>query len=67
VWPAHPVRCFAGSMPPRDRVHQQGGTILPGGVAAGTVRAACSEWVRRAADAARVLEGRTGGPGCHAG
>jgi hypothetical protein len=31
VWPAHPVCCFAGSMPPRDRVHQQGGAITLGG------------------------------------
>jgi hypothetical protein len=67
VWPAHPVRCFGWSMPPRDRAHQQGGAITPGGVATGTVRTAFSEWARTVADAARVLRGRTGRPGCHAG
>ena len=67
VWLAHPVRCFAWSMPPRDRVHQQGGAVMPGGVARGAVRAAFSEFARTVADAARVLGERTGRPGCHAG
>ena len=66
VWPAHPAGRFAWSMPPRDRVHQQGAAVTPGGAAGATVRAAFSESARTVADAARVLAGRTGGPGCHA-
>jgi hypothetical protein len=67
VWPAHPVRCFAWSMPPRHRAHQQEVDITLGGVAGSPVRAASPEWARTVADAARVLGGRTGGPGCHGG
>jgi hypothetical protein len=67
VWPAHPVGGFAGSMPPRDRVHQQGGAIPLGGVAGAAVRATFSASARTIADAAQVLPGRTGGPGCHGG
>src|SRR4029077_20202321 len=63
VWPAHPVGGFAGSMPPRDRVHQQGAAITRGGVAEAAARAAFSEFARMAAGAARVLRGRTGGSG----
>jgi hypothetical protein len=67
VWSAHPAGRFAGCMPPRDRVHQQGGAITPDGLAGGAVRVAFSEWARTVADAARVLGERTDRPGWHAG
>ena len=67
VWPAHPAGRFAWSMPPRDRIHQQGAAITLGGVAGPAIRAVSSEFSVTMIDDARALAERTGRPGYHAG
>ena len=67
VWSAYPAGRFAWSMPPRDRIHQQGAAITLGGAAGPAIRAVLSEFSVTIIDDARALAERMGGSGCHAG